>query len=412
MKHPANSLLITLALLMTGISFSRGAESLSLIPDSAEALGTAGGRYANLGDASAVRVNPANILSSESPELLFSTGLWHGDIKFRSDSGNSLEHQDQWQYPASVYGVVPIIPGTVAFGIGVSSPYGLGATYRRDSALKYQVPYESSLLALSITPAIAWKVHEDVSIGIGLDIMYARLEINQLVPLGPGFPDGEFKFAGEGWGLGGYMGITWNLAPGHRVAVVGRLPMRVEYDGSFEAQRLPNAGPGRNNRSAFYSDMTFPGSVALGYGWDVTEKLTLGMDFKWSANSSHDDIPLETSDSSAWLPQQSVPLNWKNSIDLGMGATYAVCKNWKVRTGYLFSENSMPDSTYTPSIPAYDRHIFSLGLGWEGKRNTVDLTYGFIWNPGRTVREASVAAFNGRYKHQWHVLALSITHKF
>lgn len=388
------------------------AESLSLIPDSAQALGTAGGRFANLQDASAVRVNPANVAEFERPELLISTGLWHGDIKFRSDSGLSLEHEMPWEYPASVYAVVPVTPGSLSFGLGLSSPYGLGATYSRDSVLRYAVPYESRLVALSITPALAWKVHEDVSIGVGLDFMHARLEINQMVPLGPGLPDGEFKFGGDGWGIGGYLGITWTPAPGHRLALVGRLPMQVEYDGSFEAQRLPDAGPGLDNRSAFYSDMTFPGSIALGYGWDLTERLTLGFDFKWTANSSHDDIPLRTSDSAGWLPTQAVELDWHNSIDLGMGASYKLAKAWTLRGGYLFSENSMPDSSYTPAIPAYDRHIFSLGLGWQGRRNGVDLTYGFIWNPGRTVRDADQPLFNGRYKHQWHVVALSFSHRF
>ena len=47
-----------------------GAETLSLVPDTAEALGTVGGRYANLRDASSVRVSPANMLDIKQAEIL------------------------------------------------------------------------------------------------------------------------------------------------------------------------------------------------------------------------------------------------------------------------------------------------------------------------------------------------------
>ena len=47
--------------------------------------------------------------------------------------------------------------------------------------------------------------------------------------------------------------------------------------------------------------MTFPGSIAVGYGIDVTDRLTLGFDFQWSRNSSHDDIPIDIGNNQALL---------------------------------------------------------------------------------------------------------------
>lgn len=410
MKLTFPTLLIAVLALGGLLQTARSAESLSLIPDTAEALGIVGGRFANLEDASAVRTNPANIADAEHAELLFNTALWHGDIKFKSVSGDSIENNAEWVYPASLYTVIPIRPGIV-FGLGFSTPYGLGSKFSSPTApLRYLVPYESSLITNDITPAIAFKVNDSLSFGIGMEFLYSRLEINQLIPLGGG--QGEYKFAGDGWGVGGYAGINWTVAPGHRIAVVGRLPIKVSYEGTFEAEGIPGGGPGLAANSDFNSEMTFPGSIAIGYGWDVTERFTLGLDFKWSANNSHDDIPLQTSNSNGLLPTNSIELDWKNSIDLGIGGTYKLNEALKLRGGYLFSENSMPDSTYLPVIANYDRHIFSLGLGWAGVKNSVDLTYSFVFNPGRTVTGNNQPFFNGRYKHQWHVLALSFTHRF
>ncbi|MBV6501640.1 MAG: hypothetical protein CJBNEKGG_04158 [Prosthecobacter sp.] len=400
-----------LGLLLMTTQSMKGAESLSLIPDSAEALGTAGGRYANLGDATVVRVSPASMVDAEQPVLQVNTGIWHGDVKFGSVTGVHLEHNDPWVYPGSVYAILPVIPGRLAFGVGISTPYGLGSSYSKSSALRYLVPYESSLRTMSITPAVSWRVSKSVTAGLGLDIMQGTLGINQVVPLG-GF-DGEFHFDATGWGVSGYGSIRWDITEHQRIALVGRLPLRVKMEGTFSADGVaPGLPAGFDNHSSFDTEMTFPGSIALGYGIDVTDRLTLGLDFKWSANSSHDDIPLNTSNSNSLLPTNSIPLKWRNSIDIGTGASYRINDAWVARAGYLFSENSMPGGTFMPSIPAYDRHIFSLGLGWKGKSNSVDLTYGFIYNPARTVSDADTAAFNGRYRHQWHVVMLSIGHKF
>lgn len=379
------------------------AETLSLIPDSAEALGIAGGRFANLQDATTARVAPASMIGIEQATLQFNTGLWRSDIGLESATGVSLHNNDPWVYPASLYAVLPLLGGDLALGLGLSTPYGLGSQYSKNSPLRYQVPYESSLITYSITPSIAYRVSENVSVGLGLDFMYGDLQINQLFPILPGF-DGELRFDAQGWGGSGFGSILWKLTPRQRLSLVGRLPLRLEMEGDLQVRA---AG---TTVTDFESDMTFPGSLALGYGIDLTDRLTLGFDFKWSANNSHDDIPLNVKNVA--LPQTTIPLNWKNSIDLGMGATYKLSPSWLVRAGYLFSENSMPDSTYIPSIPAYDRHIFSLGLGWRGKSNRVDATYGFIYNPDRVVKGADTAAFNGTYRHQWHVLSLSFTHLF
>lgn len=403
MKTTILTPVILLAALINEPSICRSAESLSLIPDSAEALGIAGGRFANLQDATTARVAPASMIDIENATIQLNTGLWRSDIGLQSASGVSMHNDDPWVVPASLYAVIPIASKIFAFGLGLSTPYGLGSEYSKTSPLRYSVPYESSLRTYSITPSFAFRVSDTVSVGLGLDFMYGDLRINQLFPVIPGF-DGELRFDGQGWGSSGFGSILWKLTPRQRLSLVGRLPLRLEMEGDLQVRA------GSTAVTDFETNMTFPGSLAIGYGIDLNEKLTIGFDFKWSANNSHDDIPLDVKNVA--LPQDRIPLNWKNSIDLGVGATYKFTPSWLVRAGYLFSENSMPDSTYTPSIPAYDRHIFSLGLGWRGKANRVDATYGFIYNPDRTVTGASNTAFNGTYRHQWHVLSVSFTHLF
>ena len=69
---------------------AHSAETLSVVPDSAQALGTVGGRFANLHDASAVRVSPANILQIKEPEVLLNLAVWNGDIRLDSTTSGSV----------------------------------------------------------------------------------------------------------------------------------------------------------------------------------------------------------------------------------------------------------------------------------------------------------------------------------
>ncbi|MEZ5386647.1 MAG: outer membrane protein transport protein [Prosthecobacter sp.] len=415
-----NSRIVSLILFYGMIcNAARAAETLSVVPDSAQALGIVGGRFANLHDASAVRVSPANILEIQQPELLVNLAAWKGDIQLDASSGAKVQMSRPWVFPASIYGVLPLDTGRLAVGIGISTPFGLASVYPRDMdlRLRYVLPYESSLLAVNITPAVAYKVTDNLRVAIGLDVIYSDLQLKQIYPWSvpvPGSPDGEVKFHGKGWGLGAYLGVNWTPTKGHRVALIGRLPVRIRYKGDFTTQGMPAvlAAGGFTETSRFDTELTYPGSVGLGYGIDLSEQWTLGFDFQWSANSSHDDLPLQIGNNQALLPSNSAPFGWQNSIDLGTGVSYKIDDNWTVRSGYLFSENSQPALNYTPSAAVYDRHVFSLGVGWRGKTCGVDLTYAYVYNPTRTISGASQPAFNGNYRQRWHVLSLSVTRRF
>lgn len=408
---------------------AQAAESLSVVPDSAQALGTVGGRIANLHDASAVRVAPANILQITEPEVLLNLAVWNGDIRVNSNTSGATKMTQSWIYPGSIYAVLPVVPDKVSLGFGISTPFGLAFTFPKEmpigpgvgAGLRHTLPYEARLMAVDFTPAVAFRVTDTLTMAAGLDVVYSQFTMGRIYPWGVwggGDPDGEIQIKGDGWGLGGYLGANWEFAPGHRLGIIGRLPIRVKYSGRTETVGMPTANgallaAGTNSTSSFDTDMTFPGSIAVGYGVDVTDRLTLGFDFQWSDNSSHDDIPLNLGENQPLLfGQNAAVLGWKDSIDLGFGASYKLDKAWSVRCGYLFSENSQPENNYLPSAAGNDRHVFGLGAGWKGKTRSVDLTYAFVFNPTRTIGSAATAAFNGTYKHQWHVISLSLTQRF
>jgi long-chain fatty acid transport protein len=409
-----------LALLsLTGQSL-HAAETLGTVPDSAAALGMSGGRYANLTDPSALHYTPANIADLTRPEAELNYALWYGDVRFtQAGTGDSVKMEDPWKMLGSFYSAYPIIPGKLVFGLGVTTPFGLDSHWPKKGPVKYLIPYEATLVTLDINPVLAFKPVENVAIGIGLDIMYSSLELKQLYPWSmavPGLPlpDGTVHFEGDGWGLGAFAGITWKITPRQRISLIGRLPLEIEYNGDFNASDLPSftKGTGVTSHSDFKSSIRFPASIAAGYGLDVTDRLTVGIDFLWADNSSHDDVPLDIGNNQSLLGVPGQQLNWKDAITIGTGLQYHLDDHWTLRAGYMYSTDSQRDSTYTPSVPSNERHLMSAGVGYRSARHSLDLAYSYSLFPDRTVTGDSQPAFNGKYEMGWHVVTTSYSFRF
>ena len=86
------------------------------------------------------------------------------------------------------------------------------------------------------------------------------------------------------------------------------------------------------------------------------------------------------------VPQNlQVPLNWEPSWYYEFGGTHYFDNGWTVSAGYIFNENSIPDRYYNPLVSDLDRHFFSVGTGYRGKRVDFDVAYQFGFGPTRTV---------------------------
>jgi long-chain fatty acid transport protein len=417
MKRPIIPILAGIAAAASPV---HATETLSTVPDSAVALGMSGGRHANLTDPSAIHYTPANIAGIERMQAEINFQAWNGDVEFKqAGSGETVKMQDPWKVLGSFYFATPIVPGEVAFGLGVTTPYGLDSQWPHHGPLRYLIPYEATLVTLDISPVIAFKPVRNVSVGVGLDIMYSSLRLRQFYPwsaLTPGLPinDGIASYDAEGWGIGAFAGITWEITPHQRLTLIGRLPVEIDYEGDFRISKVPRflEGSGLGERSEFKSNIKFPATVAAGYGIDLTDRLTAGVDFLWAQNSTHDGVPLDIGPNQALLGGSTgLTLNWQDSITVGAGVQYAL-DSWTLRAGYMYSENSIPDATYTPSVPSNDRHLFSAGIGYRTDRHSFNVGYSYSYFPERTVSGNVQPAFDGTYKIGWHVLSASYVLSF
>lgn len=416
MNPPNSWRSIPLACLSIVVSSLYAAEGLKTLPDSAEAMGKVGARFATLSDPSVVRVNPASMVDLEGTQFNFNFQLWHGETDFVQAGSNLGVSMIDHVKPTGSFYLSHQLSDRLTAGIGVSAPFGIAISWPQQGAFRYATPYEIKLQTVAINPAIGYKFSDKLSVGAGLDIFHSSLRVKQVYPwsaaLGfPGLADGNQEIDGSGWGLGAYASMNLALSDRQRLAIIGRLPVAVDFEGYSDFSNVPI--PGVASRTEFRSDMEFPASVQVGYGFDLNDKTTIGFDFDWTMNSSHDDLPLNVGANQFLLPNDRQVLDWKDAYSVGTGISTQITEQLVLRGGYLFTESPMNDRFYTPSVPANDRHIFSAGLGYQiNERILFDFAYSCVHLESHEVLNNVNPALNGHYDYSWHIFTLGITQKF
>jgi long-chain fatty acid transport protein len=73
----------------------------------------------------------------------------------------------------------------------------------------------------------------------------------------------------------------------------------------------------------------------------------------------------------------------------------------------MYSENSVPSSSFNALVPDSDRHLFSVGVGKAWQHLTCDAAYQLGFGPSRSI-PASDAPYNGSYEFFSNALSINI----
>ncbi len=405
-----------LAVACGGLAANTRGEGFRSPTTGAAGLGATGGKIAFIDDASAVFHNPANLLELRDWEAAVEPTLVYHDVEFRRPDGARARTEDPWKILPHFFVGGPILDDRVALGLGVSVPFGLSVDWGSGGALRYVGPRYVELQTFNFNPTVAVRLARGLHVGVGLDVMYSDLSIRQKVNLGMfGAPDADMILDGDGTGVSGNIGVTWEFLPGHRFAVTLRAPMDIDYDGNLTVRDLPDALGGRV-RVPFGSEIRFPTIVAVGYGVEVTERLRVEVNMEWLEFSRFDTLPVEIP-AGALGPFQDlvppeVPQRWDDTITVGVGVTYDLGGGWKVRGSYHYFETPVPEETYSPTIPDASQHAVAAGLHYRRGRHRVDLAYSRVFYDDREISRNINPAYLGDYEVEVHLISAAYGFSF
>lgn len=384
-------------------------------PAGGEALGRVGGNIAQADGAATISLNPANLANLTQPQAQGAMTILYSESDYTAPTGQKATTEEPWKFLPDAYGAMPFNGGKLVAGVGITTPFGQSTEWSQDSVFRYTAPYYAELRVVNVNPSVATRLGDNVLIGGGVDIFGSDLEFKQMYPwsavIGAAVPDGEAKFTGDGTGVGGNIGLTWNVTKRQVMAVTYRSPVKVDYDGDFKLSNVP--GPMPVSPSAdFSTDITFPAVAGFGYGLNATDKLRVEADVEWIQFSSYDSLPLDVGQSRALLTSDSIDQDWKDSWTFGLGADLEMAKGLLLRAGYIYIQSPIPDDTLAPTLPDADRHVISAGVGYKQGSHAVDLAYAYSIFDDRTIDSDDNAAYNGTYEITSHLMAVSYSYSF
>ncbi len=377
-------------------------------------LGRSGGRIAQVDDATAVQQNPANLVGIANPEAQLTPSVIYINVDYQSPLGQSASTIHPWKVLPNFFVAMPLKNDRYAVGLGVTVPYGLADQWRSSASafidptsFRYTTPSYSQLITINVNPSAAVKLTDSLSLGAGLDVMWSDLEFKQFLPgAGPTF---QAHAEGDGVGLGGNVGLTWQVTGRQRLALTYRSTMTVDYSGTTKFDNLPGIPS-----TSFNSQIKYPNIIAAGYGVQLTDKVRVETDFEWLQFSQFRNLPVKIGANPAIGAQSlNTAENWKTTFTAVIGGDWQFADHWGLRAGYEYFESQGPDATFTPTIPDANQNVFTIGLGWKGRHSSLEAAYGLdFYNERNITHDQNSPAFNGKYSFNVHLISLAYNYSF
>jgi len=373
-------------------------------PPTAEGIGKSGANSVFVDDASAISYNPANLTLLEGGSVVVGATLAKTENTYNNpmNPAGSVDSNGEWIILPNLYVALPIGDNGMVVGLGITTPYGQGIDWTPSDVYNPFAPasiYQAEIALINFNPTIAFKVTDDIAVGIGADIFYSELEFNAVTGGAPS-PTGTANAEGDNFGYGGNIGITWHIDDRQRAVFTYRSEVKLDYEGDLNA-----AGPVLAS-SSFDLGVTFPNSVLAGYGVELTDDIRVEANVEW----------LEWSSTKTQVANLGVngplvlPQNWDDTFTFNVGGDWQLDENWVIRAGYAFIESPIPDSTITPLLPDADRHALSLGIGYSTGGHAIDMAYTFSIYDDRT--SPGTGAAPGTYDIDSDLLGLTYSYSF
>ncbi|NKB47599.1 MAG: transporter, partial [Legionellales bacterium] len=225
------------------------AGGFQLFEPSAVAIGNFGaGAAAEASDASVNFFNPAGLTRFNTTQAVVFVGLVDTGSKVTGTSSQTVLPFPPYvesgvakggtTNPLGAFHIARPLAPNVVFGLSVTSPFGLRTEYKGDSFVRYQAT-KSELITLDVSPSLAVKLTERLSVGLGVSAQYAKANLNSMVGLPqcfdnpacdslpapamnsayPDFFDSASLNSGFDWGWGINAGVLYEFNEGSRIGV-------------------------------------------------------------------------------------------------------------------------------------------------------------------------------------------------
>ncbi len=420
--------LVFLCCLLSMTPTARGA-GLWLYEIGTPDVGTAiAGRAAMASDASTAFTNPAGMTRLDRSQLMVGVQGLYLNADFDTDRA-SFGGDDGGNaggfIPVGSFSYVHSFTPKFKAGVSLGSYFGLGVDYGDDFSGRYYNK-EASLTTFGLTPSVAYRINDWLSVGGGLTVLYAELlqkvAINNgAVPGQAGLKDGEAKVEDDDTGVGFSLGVLLEPREDTRIGINYLSEVDLDFN---DVASLKNVGPvlqGLLNVSGLTGskvdlDMTIPQMVMVSGFHQINDQWAVMGNVGWQGWSAFgkQEFHLRSTTSRSFTKD----LDYDDTWHFALGAQYRFRPRWLWSFGAAYDTSPIDDDEgRTPDLALDDQLRLATGIQYDwSDAVTVGAAYEYV-DLGDGGIDRNDGPLKGELKGDYspyamHVVALNLIYKF
>jgi long-chain fatty acid transport protein len=342
------------------------------------------GQAARAQDASTIATNPAGM--TRLPDHMITGGLQGlgGNIDYQLDNDNRKS-------PGNVINFMPNgsafysqkINDNLYAGIGMYGNFGLGIDFGNwagDGLIK-----KSSLLALTVSPSIAYKLSDKVSIGASVNANYGFLSLTRDVN------GSDEKQKDHDWAPSYRLGLLMQLTDQTRAGLTWN--SKTDYDFSIDGKaRLPQG----DYNLPITAQVNAPQSLMFSLVHDIDKQWSVMGDLGWQDWSQFGAPQIQVNGQ-----QMSKTNRLKDTWHTAVGVQYRPTELWRLNAGVAFDSTPYhTQSDVAMTLPTGDEWRFGTGAQYQlTPASNVGVAVEYLHMQSSKV--ASPGVFSGSYDHPY-----------
>ncbi|CAH0201746.1 aromatic hydrocarbon degradation protein [Pseudomonas koreensis] len=378
-------------------------------------------------DPSILMTNPAGISQLAGTQINFNAQLILGDVSFSRDNANTFggnEGGNALKYlPGSSFFISHQLDERSSIGFGMYGNFGLALDYDDDWAGRY-FAQESAIIGVSFQPTYAYKITDDLSVGLGPRFMlgYFRTEVavnNNVLGLGNA-EDGQLRYKDTDWGTGANVGVLYNLNERTKLGLAWTSKIKLKFEDKPELKKITNPllrlALNRLDADQLNVDMNVPQTVTTSVSYQFDPQWTLLGSLGWQDWSDFGKVGVEV-DTGLGSTSRTAQRQYKDTWHASIGAQHQINPKLRWNVGLGYDSSAVDDKDRTVDNPMNEAWRLATGVSYALQDDVdVHMSYTLIYLGDMDVQQTkarSGGSVSGEYKNAaLHVLGGGVVWRF
>lgn len=378
-------------------------------------------------DPSILMTNPAGISQLSGTQINFNAQVIFGDLSFSRDGENTFsgnEGGNALKYlPGSSFFISHQLDERSSIGFGMYGNFGLALDYDDDWTGRY-FTQESAIIGVSFQPTYAYKITDDLSIGVGPRFMlgYFRTEVavnNNVLGLGNA-DDGQLRYKDTDWGTGVNVGLLYNLNERTRLGLAYTSKIKLEFNDKPDLDGITNPllrlALNRLDVDALSLEMNVPQTVTTSISYQLDPQWTLLASLGWQDWSDFGKVSVEVDTDSAET-STTAEREYKDTWHVSLGAQNQISPKLRWNVGVAYDSSAVDDKDRTVDNPMNESWRLATGVNYALQENLdVHMSYTLVWlgdMEDQQTKRRSGATVSGEYSNAaLHVMGGGLVWRF